>query len=172
MADEHPSCDRIQNIAILLFLVVWGVDSFILNWTTSGNQVSVWMDFRGEVPNLLDPKVWVRESSGERMPICEMFEYVTDLDKLRDPSLDRVDHSGSWIRLAPWLPWQMMGQSDGRLFYRCTTRTLKDLGELSPDIIAYAEKNFPDYLVNEIDEDQPSESSFEVYMKEREPERG
>ena len=27
-------------------------------------------------------------------------------------------------------------------------------------------------LVNEIDEDQPSESSFEVYMKEREPERG
>ena len=34
LADEHPSCDRIQNIAILLFLVVWGVDSFILNWTT------------------------------------------------------------------------------------------------------------------------------------------
>ena len=38
LADEHPSCDRIQNIAILLFLVVWGVDSFILNWTTFLNS--------------------------------------------------------------------------------------------------------------------------------------
>ena len=34
LADEHPSCDKIQNIAILLFLLVWGVDSFLLKWTT------------------------------------------------------------------------------------------------------------------------------------------
>ena len=144
---------------------------FVLNWTTIGNQVSVWMDFRGEVPNLLDPKVWVRESSGERLPICEMFEYVTDLDKLSDPSLERVEHSGSWIRLAPWLPWMMMGQADGRLFYRCTTRSLNDLDQLPSNITTYAEKNFSEYLNQEIDEEQPSESSFEVYLNEREPER-
>lgn len=34
LADEHPSCDRVQNVGILLFLVVWGVDSFLLKWTT------------------------------------------------------------------------------------------------------------------------------------------
>jgi len=34
LADEHPNCDRVQNIAIPLFLVVWGVDSFLLKWTT------------------------------------------------------------------------------------------------------------------------------------------
>jgi len=34
LADEHPSCDRVQNVAIPLFLVVWGVDSFLLKWTT------------------------------------------------------------------------------------------------------------------------------------------
>ena len=144
---------------------------FILNWTDIGDQTSVWLDFRGEVPNLLDPRIWVRESSGARLPICEMFEYVTDARKLRDPSLDRVDHSGSWIRLAPWLPWQMMGPAEGRLFYRCTTRSLQSLDELSPDITAYAQKNFAEYLVEEIDENLPSESSFEVYMKEREPEK-
>ncbi len=142
---------------------------FILNWQTIGNQTSVWMDFRGEVPNLLDPKIWVKESTGERLPICEMFEYVADDNQLRDPSLDRVEHSGSWIRLAPWLPWMMMGRADGRLFYRCTTKSLKDLGELPSNISAYAEKNFSEYLVQEIDEDQESESSFEVYMKERKP---
>ena len=119
---------------------------FVLNWTEMGNQTSVWLDFRGEVPNLLDPKVWVKESSGERLPICEMFEYVVDSDKLQDPSLDRVGHSGSWIRLAPWLPWQMMGQADGRLLYRCTTKSLDGLDEVSPGVLAYAEKNFPEYL--------------------------
>ena len=43
------------------------------------------------------------------------------------------------------------------------------MNELPPNILAYAEKNYPEYLVNEINEDQPSESSFEVYMKENEP---
>lgn len=142
---------------------------FVLNWQTMSEQTSVWMDFRGEVPNLLDPKVWVRESSGERLPICEMFEFVADTDQLNDPDLDRVEHSGSWIRLAPWLPWMMMGRADGRLFYRCTTKSLGGLEELPKPIIRYAEANFPAYLVDELDEDEPSESSFEVYMKEREP---
>ena len=82
---------------------------------------------------------------------------------------NRVMHSGSWIRLAPWLPWMMMGQSEGRLFYRCTARSLADLSQLPPNISAYAEKNYAEYLTNELDEDQPSESSFEVYMKENEP---
>ncbi len=142
---------------------------FVLNWQTLGDQTSVWMDFRGEVPNLLDPKIWVKESTGARLPICEMFEFVGDADELRDPDLDRVNHSGSWIRLAPWLPWQMMGPAEGRLFYRCTTKSLNNLAELPPNILAYAEKNFPEYLVNEIDENEPSESSFEVYMKENQP---
>ncbi len=142
---------------------------FILNWQTVGNQTSVWLDFRGVVPNLLDPKVWVRESTGERLPVCEMFEYVCNDDDLRNPALDRVQHSGSWIRLAPWLPWQMMGRHEGRLFYRCTTRGLDNLEQLPPNILAYAEKNYAEYLVEEIDEDMPSESSFEVYMKENEP---
>ena len=142
---------------------------FVLNWQTSGDQTSVWLDFRGVVPNLLDPEVWVRESTGELLPVCEMFEYVCNDDDLRNPALDRVKHSGSWIRLAPWLPWQMMGRHEGRLFYRCKTRGLGSLGELSPNILAYAEQNYPEYLVNELDEDMPSESSFEVYMKENEP---
>jgi len=33
-AEEHPHCDRVQNIMILLILGVWGLDSFIVNWTT------------------------------------------------------------------------------------------------------------------------------------------
>ena len=64
-----------------------------------------------------------------------------------------------------------MGRAQGRLFYRCTTRKLGSLDEVPAPIRAYTEKHYEQYLVEEIDEDMPSESSFEVYMKEREPVR-
>ena len=60
-----------------------------------------------------------------------------------------------------------MGQHEGRLFYRCTTKSLSDLSEVPPNIAAYAEKNYAEYLVEELNEDQPSESSFEVHEGER-----
>lgn len=34
MGSEHPYCDRIQNAMIILFLAVWGIDSFIMNYST------------------------------------------------------------------------------------------------------------------------------------------
>jgi protein-S-isoprenylcysteine O-methyltransferase Ste14 len=34
LAEEHPNCDMVQNVMILVILAVWGLDSFILNWTT------------------------------------------------------------------------------------------------------------------------------------------
>ena len=34
LAEEHPSCDRVQSVMILVTLAVWGLDSFILNLTT------------------------------------------------------------------------------------------------------------------------------------------
>ena len=35
LGSEHPYCDSIQNMMIILFLVVWGLDSFILNYSTA-----------------------------------------------------------------------------------------------------------------------------------------
>lgn len=34
LGSEHPYCDRIQNVMIILFLLVWGVDSLVLNYST------------------------------------------------------------------------------------------------------------------------------------------
>ena len=34
MGSEHPYCDRLQNLMITLYFVVWGVDSFILHYST------------------------------------------------------------------------------------------------------------------------------------------
>jgi len=34
IGDEHPLCDSVQNIFILLYLVVWIADSFWFRWST------------------------------------------------------------------------------------------------------------------------------------------
>jgi len=34
LGSEHPYCDSLQNIMIGLFFAVWGVDAFILNYST------------------------------------------------------------------------------------------------------------------------------------------
>ena len=33
-AEEHPHCDRVQNVMIAFILGVWGLDSFIVSWST------------------------------------------------------------------------------------------------------------------------------------------
>ena len=40
LGSEHPYCDRVQNAMIVLFLVVWGIDSLILNYSTMLTRVT------------------------------------------------------------------------------------------------------------------------------------
>jgi hypothetical protein len=63
----------------------------------------------------------------------------------------------------------LMGRHPGDLFYRCTTTKLAKFDDLPKDILAYTEKNYPDYLDYKTPWKMPNESSWEVYMKEREP---
>ena len=50
--------------------------------------------------------------------------YATDLDELHDKSVPSLKPYGSWNRVAAWLPWMLMGQSEGHLFYRSHTLKL------------------------------------------------
>ena len=34
LGSEHPYCDSTQNLMLILFFIVWGLDAFILNYTT------------------------------------------------------------------------------------------------------------------------------------------
>ena len=35
LGSEHPHCDLTQNLMLILFFVVWGLDAFILNYSTA-----------------------------------------------------------------------------------------------------------------------------------------
>lgn len=123
-----------------------GSNDFILPWQTIGAHTSVWNDTVLAMKHTLDPKVWVRESSGERISIGEFFQLVARTDELFDDRLNQVPYTGSWQRIASWHPWMLMGQRPGKLFYRATTQRLTGPDQLPPAFLAALEQRQPDYL--------------------------
>jgi hypothetical protein len=142
---------------------------FVLPWDVVGDTVNVWNDVRARVKNVLDPNIYVRESTGTHIRVMESFQYTGSMQELTDESLPGAAYTGAWNRIAPWLPWMLMGQRPGHMFYRCATKKLDRFEQLPRGILAYAEKNLPQFLDYNTPWRLPSESSYEVYKKLRKP---
>jgi Protein of unknown function (DUF1838) len=142
---------------------------FVLPWSVVGDTVSVWNDVRARVKNVLDPAVYVRESTGTHIRVMESFQYIGSMKELTDDGLQSANYTGAWNRIAPWLPWMLMGQKPGHMFYRCTTKKLEKFEQLPKSILNYTEKNFAKYLDYNTPWRLPNESSYEVYKKLRKP---
>lgn len=123
-------------------------NAFVLPWQTIGAYTSVWNDARLAMNHTLDPKVWVRESSGDRISITEFFQLVARTDELFDPKRNSVMYTGSWVRLASWHPWMYMGQRPGKLVYRASTQRLAGPEELPGEFLAEIKRRSPEYLVS------------------------
>ncbi len=119
---------------------------FILPWQTIGEYTSVWNDTTLAMKHTLDPKIWIRESSGPHISIGEFFQLVARTDELFDEGRNQIPYTGSWQRLASWHPWMMMGQRPGKLFYRCTTQRLTGPAQLPAKFLATVKERFPAYL--------------------------
>jgi len=122
-------------------------NDFILPWQTIGDYTSVWNDVTLAMDHTLDPKIWMRESSGARISIGEFFQLIARTDELFDERLNQVPYTGAWARVASWHPWMLMGQRPGKLFYRCTTQRLRGPEQLPPSFLAEVRARAPDYLV-------------------------
>ncbi len=134
-----------------------------------GDQISVFADSVGLVPNALDPTVWKRESTGGKISVGEFFMLTGSLRQALDPAVTRVDATGAWTRVGPWLPWMLMGPSPGHLLYRSATRKLRGPQDLPPGLVAYTKANYPAFLEFPTDWSTPIESSWEVFKRERKP---
>ena len=121
-------------------------EAYILPWQTIGDHTSVWDDARLSMKHNLDPKVWQRESSGERIAIGEFLQTVARTDELFDDSRKSVPYTGAWARIASWHPWMLMGQRQGNLFYRCTVQKLTGPDQLPKDLLAAIQTRSPEYL--------------------------
>ena len=142
-----------------------------LPWTMMGDLAMTSFDVNTRWKNVLDPKEWPRESAGgEYVRVSEYLQFYAqraDLDNWR--ALERIPTHGAWQRLGTWLPWMLMGNRPGHLFYRSHTKSLGSTSELPADIRAYTEKNFPKYLEAPAKWTTPNVTSFEVYKQENKP---
>ena len=119
--------------------------------------------------NALNPEKWPRESSGKMNRVTESFLYNIDLDDLQDPNQTTTKYNGSWMRITPWLPWMLMGQTDGHIVYQSYMGTVDSLDLLPEDLVAAAEAIDPKYLEAPTEVYGPSLSSLERYAIEQTP---
>jgi hypothetical protein len=142
-----------------------------LPWTFMGDLAMTSFDVNTRWQNVLDPREWPRESSGhEYVRVSEYLQFIAkraDIDDWRNR--DRIDTHGAWQRIGTWLPWMLMGNRPGHLFYRSHTKMLASLDELPADIRAYTEKRWPQYLEAPKEWVSPNVTSYEVYKLENTP---
>jgi hypothetical protein len=120
-------------------------------------------------PNALDPDKWPRESSGRMNRVTESFLYNIDLDDLQDPNQATTKYNGSWMRITPWLPWMLMGKTDGHIVYQSFMGTVDSLDLLPQDLVQAAEAIDPKFLEAPTEDYGPSLSSLERYAIEQTP---
>jgi len=143
---------------------------YLKPWRVEGDRLMLEDHIHLYYKNALDPKKWVRESSGPMNRVSEMFLHVISLDDMQNEELTAVRDYGSWNRVTPWLPWMLMGQAPGHCVYNCLTAGgVETVDELPPNIVEYTAKNFPKYLEPPATFEEPSLSSLEMYALEQEP---
>jgi len=143
---------------------------FIFPWLVMGDHAVVDFGVNTTHRAVLQPDEWPRESHGEVTQVLEAIQVHTRLSELMDPNLTSVKTTGSWQRISPWLPWMLMAQMPGHLFYKTVTRRMPEGVEgLPPHILEYTQAKYPDYLTAPTEWQEPNVSSYEVYEREMEP---
>lgn len=140
-------------------------------WIVHGDTVFNVRQLHATFPNPMTPEEWPRESAGPMNRTTEMFQRAASYSELADPSTPHADSTGAWIRVAPWLPWMLMGQSEGHLMYRTFMKRAGPSSNLPAPLLEYMTKNYPDYLSAPPPSawGSPNDSSFSVYMENNSP---
>jgi hypothetical protein len=135
----------------------------------SPTHLSLSTDMHLFYPNSMDPEKWVRESSGPMVQVSEMMRYCVPIAEVENSELTSVSFTGTWNRITPWMPWMLMGQEPGHTLYVGSMTGGPDHSVISPQALAYAEKNYPQFLSAPTEDYGPSHSSLEIYAQTQEP---
>jgi hypothetical protein len=135
----------------------------------SPTHLSLSTDMHLYYPNAMNPEKWVRESSGPMVQVSEMMRYCVPIAEIENPELTSVSFTGTWNRITPWMPWMLMGQEPGHTLYVGSMTGGPDHSVISPQALAYAEKNYPQFLSAPTEDYGPSHSSLEIYAQTQEP---
>lgn len=139
------------------------------NWRVQDDRLLMSRYVHLFYPNALDPKVWVRESSGPMVQASEYTSWNCSLDDMQNEALQTVDGIGNWTRVTPWLPWMLLGTAPGHCLYECFISKVTRYEQVPDDIRSVAEKRFPLFLKSPEKFVEGSGSSLENYAKMNRP---
>ena len=141
---------------------------FILPWRRAGDRLLLEQRTHFWANNPLDPKVWKRESSGDRIQVSDCMSYNLRFSELADPKRPTVDYEGHWVHVRPWQPWMLMGSLPGHCLYSAMTGCATTESGIPAEILRIVKERLPEFLVPP-DEVRKSEPSMVRYMRERKP---
>ena len=101
--------------------------------------------------------------------VSEMMRYNVSVEEVENPELTSINYTGTWTRITPWMPWMLMGQEPGHTLYVGSMIGGPDHRVISPQALAYAEKNYPQFLSAPTEDYGPSYSSLELYPRTQQP---
>jgi hypothetical protein len=141
---------------------------YLLDWQVAGDRLFVAQKSNLWAKNPLDPKVWVRESTGPMIQISDTMTHNVSLKEMQDPKRTSLIEQGTWIHLRPWQPWMLMGAHPGHLLLECFTGSADRLDDMPQDIVAAARERFPTFLTAPT-ELKPSVPGLQRFMRDRTP---
>lgn len=148
---------------------------FILPWSQYGDNMMLSWDYTHRYKNPVTPEGWPKASTGAFINPSEHFTFTTRLAELQDRSNPSAQFQCGFSRISPWWPWMRMGGSgvDGVLFGRMHShKTNIGFDEIPPKVLAYTEKNYPEFLEAPDDWDDGFPiGTWEAYARDVPPEK-
>ena len=152
-----------------------GAVPFVLPFENFGDDLLLAWDYAHEYTNPVNADKWPKACTGNRISPSEHFTFNMSLEEMQDRSAPSSRYHAGFSRLSQWWPWMRMGEHEykdevlfGRMF---SHKGLADFGDVPPKVLAYIEKNAPEFL--EVPGHWPEvlpKGTWEAYAEEVPPE--
>lgn len=76
----------------------------------------------------------------------EMFNFLGDLESLKDGSKNTADVHVGWARMSDWLPWMNMQGRDGIIYMHTAGRKVASWDAMPASMKDEIKKNYPEYV--------------------------
>ncbi len=150
---------------------------FVLPWQLYGDDdMMLSWDYTHEYSNPVTPEGWPRSSTGARVSPSEHFTFNFSKRELEDRDIPSSRFTAGFSRISQFWPFMEMGGTpfaNGSLFGRMFShKGLAGYGDVPPKVLAYIEKNAPDFLTlpDHWNLDNSRVETWKAYSKDVPPE--
>jgi hypothetical protein len=109
---------------------------------------------------------------GNQYHAMEIFDFIVDEKRLRDPRSANAGAAVAWVRLSGWMPFMEMGSRPGSLAFNATGQVVAGIDALPKVLKDQIALNYPAYRVPPpADDSRPNATTWTEFRKFIERER-